>query len=123
MITSLIPALFMPFLGSIFSIFASAASVLSNAFSVIAPLLAGLVQFAVWFVKSFFIGLGNIIQNLNVLTVIIVVLAAALLYQHSIDTKRLVDQVQQQRNYDAKHPPKVIKPIHPKKLASTDIVL
>ena len=106
-----ITSLLAPFFGTVLSIISSFFSVIASTFTFITPVLTGISEFIVWFVKSFFQGLYAITQNLNTLTVIIVIVAISLLYLYRLDTANLIDQVHQQKAYDARHPqPHVLKP-------------
>jgi len=107
---SLLSGLLAPFIGSVLAIFSSAFSIIASVFTSITPILTGISSFVVWFFQSFFQGLYAITQNINTLTVIITVVVVSLFYLHRLDTTNLIQQVQEQKTYDARHPPHILKP-------------
>jgi hypothetical protein len=56
----------------------------------------------VWYLKSLFRGLGEILANLDTLSIFLTVTLAAVLYVHHVDTLNLIDEVNKQRAYDAR---------------------
>ena len=94
-------ALVMAFFGPFITIVSSMFSILASAFSVVTPLLQGIVAFFVWYIKTFFQGLVAIFtapSSLAVIGVLLALTAGSIVAKERNDCFKEVDQ---QRKYDA----------------------
>jgi hypothetical protein len=91
-----------PFLGTLLAILSSLTSIFATSLTAVAPILTAISSFLVWYVKSFFAGLKEIILNLDTLTVFGSAILVSGLYLQHINTVNLIQQVNLQRAYDAR---------------------
>jgi hypothetical protein len=85
----------------IFDIIASVFSMLATAFKSLGPVFEGISQFIVWYIQTFFTGLGVILRNLSTLAVVGAMVFGTGLYIQHKNAKDCREEVAKQKLYDA----------------------
>lgn len=115
----MIPAIILSLFKPIIDIVSSVASILASLFKVISPVMEGIASFIVWYVKTFFTGLGVVFRNLSTLAVLGTFVFATGSFVKLKEAKDCREEVQLQRDYDARKYGELLKaqvrPVAPNK--------